>query len=181
MTGEAEALAGARAAPLVEARFRGLISDPVAEQRMVRIARRLARGRPQLQGSYQCRLLASDQMNAVSLPGGRIYITRGLYRRLATDSLVAAVLAHEMAHLASKDSLKPRCRDLEESLNRELSADTRGAGYLEAAGFRPAALVELVYLIKDGQPAGWVAARLANLSNLRVGSDIQLAHLDDRR
>jgi len=164
ITGQSEALAGARAAPAVEARFGGVLADPIAEQRMTQITQRLAQNHPELKGPYYCQILASDQINAISLPGGRIYISQGLYSKLTSDELVAAVLAHEMAHIASNDSLKPRCRDLDESLVRELSADARGAVYLKHSGFHPSAMADLIYLIQDVQPSGWVTKRIANIS-----------------
>ncbi|MEE9295750.1 MAG: M48 family metallopeptidase [Phycisphaerae bacterium] len=141
-----------------------MIRDAPAESRMARVGRRLAKGTPELEGVYQYRLLASSIMNAVSLPGPRIYVTRGLYDRLKTDDILAAALAHEMAHLQARDSLKPRCRELGSALTKELSADQQGTGYLQAAGYRPEAMVELILLVKQTQATGWAARRAERLA-----------------
>ncbi|MHC4698230.1 MAG: M48 family metallopeptidase, partial [Planctomycetota bacterium] len=130
---------------------------------MERVGYRLAIGVPDLRGEYRFRLLGSDRVNAISLPGGYIYITRGLYGKLSSDDLMAAALAHEMAHLASKDHFKARPGEPHRALEKELSADTRAARYLDAAGMSPAALANLVLLIKDAQPPGWAEVRTANL------------------
>lgn len=110
LSGEAEALIGQRAAPALERRFGGTVSDSIALDRLRRIGRRLAAATPELAVEWQFQILASDTVNAFSLPGGLIYITRGLYRRVAMDEVfLAAIVAHEMAHVVHKDSLKPSC------------------------------------------------------------------------
>ncbi len=164
LVGHAEALAGAQAAPALEARFGGVVRDASAERRMERVGQRLTEPMPELHGDYRYRLLDSDHVNAISLPGGRVYVTRGLYARLSQDDLLAAILAHEMAHLAAKDHFKPRCSSLDQALDKELSADARGALYLHASGYRPSALIHLVRLITEAQPCGWAQTRIAALA-----------------
>ena len=44
-------------------------------------------------------VLASDSVNAFSAPGGYILVTEGLLRMLETEDELAAVLAHEVAHV----------------------------------------------------------------------------------
>lgn len=169
----AEALAGARAAPTIEARFGGVVRDADAEHRIEFVGRRLTRGLPDPGYTYRYRLLDSDKINALSLPGGRVYITRGLYARLSSDDLLAAVLAHEVAHLASRDHFKPAPSDAGQALKRELSADAYALRILGDADLRRTALIDLVLLIEDALPAGWAEARAANLTErLRDGDNI---------
>ena len=179
VTGEAAAFAGSQAAPSLELRFGGVLRDREAEARMYRVARRLASGSSLLPDSYRFRLLASSKPNACSLPGGFVYVTRGLYAELRTDGLLAAVLAHEMAHIESRDGLRCRTGRQAESLNREVAADALAVGYLDAAGLSSAALVELVLLVKDAQPLGWAEARADRLTHRQptVGKD-ELTHSD---
>jgi len=159
-TAEAEALAGARAAWSLELRHGGLYRDEDAEQRMARIGECLCRHCACLAGRYQFRLLNSWRANAFSLPGGRVYITRGLYARLESDEQLAAVIAHEMGHLTARDHFKPRCADRGEAFEREACADARGVRYLEASGIRTEAMVEVVRLVGSVQPAGWSDRRV---------------------
>ena len=105
-------------------------------------------------------------MNALSLPGGRVYITRGLYAELVRDDLLAAVLAHEMAHLTSGDHFKPPCGSLTEALRRELSADAGAASLLQAAGISPGALCTVVMITERAQPPGWAGIRVAAVGQL---------------
>ncbi len=175
----AETLAGSRAAWAVEAQYGGVMRDAAAEQRLERVLGSIAALDPSL-GRVRVRLLACDQINAVSLPGGRIYVTRGLYVRLRRDDWLAAVLAHEFAHLASHDHFKPRCTTQDESLQREVDADVKAGEYLQRAGGNPAAMAEVVHLIQDVLPPGWAERRMHALSrSLAVDSDnLGYARLD---
>jgi len=49
--------------------------------------------------------LADKELNAISLPGGFIYVNKGLLDRLNNDEL-AFVLGHEVAHLAARHAIK---------------------------------------------------------------------------
>lgn len=51
-------------------------------------------------------VLDSDDINAFAAPGGYVFVTRGLYRRLNSEAELAGVLAHEIAHVARKHHLK---------------------------------------------------------------------------
>lgn len=50
-------------------------------------------------------VIASDDINAFACPGGTVLVTRGLYRTLATESELAGVLAHEIAHVVARDHI----------------------------------------------------------------------------
>jgi predicted Zn-dependent protease len=161
---DAAALAGDRAAPAIEACYGGLIRNGEAERRMARIGRRLVDSTAELDGAYAFRLLDTDGCNAVSLPGARIYITRGLFERLDSDKVIAAVLAHEMAHLVTGDHFKKRCTCVAEALDRETAADIRGLSYLQHAGIDGQAMVDVLKLIADVQPMGWSDSRIRALA-----------------
>jgi predicted Zn-dependent protease len=45
-------------------------------------------------------------VNAFSMPGGTVLITRGLYEKLRNESELAGVLAHEISHVLRKHQLK---------------------------------------------------------------------------
>jgi predicted Zn-dependent protease len=161
----AEALAGARAAPAVEARYGGVLRDAVAEARLEAIGRRLTAGTSEACADYQYRLLRANRPNAVSLPGGRIYLSRGLYDRLTGDAEIAAVLAHEIAHLVAKDHFQPRCATAEDALDREMAADAHAVTFLRSAGVDPAGLLAAIQLVADVQPTAWSDTRIGAVRN----------------
>lgn len=47
-----------------------------------------------------------DEANALALPGGQIYVFRGLIEKAGTPDEVAGVLAHEIGHVAHRDGTK---------------------------------------------------------------------------
>lgn len=162
---DSEALAGLRAAGPLEKLFGGVLNDPSAVQRMEAIGNRLAIHAGDSSAGWRFYLLAGEQVNAFSLPGGLIYVTRGLYERVGSeDGLLAAVIAHEMGHVIHKDSLKPKPGNIAEALHREMAADRMGTELLLAAGYPPGGLPELLRVIADVQPSGWANARLDYLA-----------------
>ena len=61
---------------------------------------------PLTYGGYHFAILASDEVNAISCPGGIIFISRGMLDRVANEEELAAVLAHEIAHVNHRDGTK---------------------------------------------------------------------------
>lgn len=55
---------------------------------------------------FRFTLLDSDQVNAFALPGGYIYITRGLLGYLNSEAELAAVLGHEIGHVTARHSVR---------------------------------------------------------------------------
>jgi predicted Zn-dependent protease len=148
----------------------GVSGDQEAAKRLSRVGQRLAAHAPDLGVPCRFRLLNSSQPNAYSLSCGYIYVTQGLYNQLRTDELLAAALAHEMAHVAAQDGKRP-CSDAGCQLHKELRADEQAVRYLKAAGYSSAALSRLVHLLRAAQPAGWADRRQTALRK----------HLDESR
>lgn len=61
--------------------------------------------RPNTYGGYHFAVLASDEPNAYACPGGIVLINRGLIREIASEDQLAGVLAHEVAHVASRHGI----------------------------------------------------------------------------
>jgi predicted Zn-dependent protease len=55
---------------------------------------------------YQFTVLDSPEVNAFALPGGYIYITRGLMAYLNTEGELAAVLGHEVGHVTARHAVR---------------------------------------------------------------------------
>lgn len=66
----------------------------------------LASDRPETFAGYHFLLLDSAEINAFAAPGGLILVTRGLARCCASEDELAAVLAHEIAHVQNRDGLR---------------------------------------------------------------------------
>ena len=66
----------------------------------------LASDRPETFGGYHFLILDSDEINAFAAPGGLVLISRGLLRCADSEDAVAAILAHEIAHITRRHGLK---------------------------------------------------------------------------
>lgn len=55
---------------------------------------------------YRFDLLDTDDVNAFAAPGGYIFLTRGLLENIQSEAQLAAVLAHEIGHVAGKHVVK---------------------------------------------------------------------------
>jgi predicted Zn-dependent protease len=51
-------------------------------------------------------VIESEDINAFAAPGGYIFLTKGLYRRLNNEAELAGILAHEVGHVIRKHHLK---------------------------------------------------------------------------
>jgi beta-barrel assembly-enhancing protease len=51
------------------------------------------------------RVIDTPIINALALPGGKVWVTRGLIEKAGTPDEVAAVIAHEIAHVENRDVL----------------------------------------------------------------------------
>ena len=144
---------------------------------------------------YSVLVLDSGEFNAFSSPGGHIFVTSFLVETAASEDMLAAVIAHELAHVMLKHSisiidefrlndemaaLAEKARDFSgntEAATRlmsfrnsvsavidalfkngysraqEFEADREAAALLAAAGYYPAALVEMLKLLQQVEPS----------------------------
>jgi predicted Zn-dependent protease len=62
--------------------------------------------KPEIYNGYHASILDSDEINAFATPGGHIYVTRGLIACTTSEDTLAAVIAHEIAHIQLQHGLK---------------------------------------------------------------------------
>ncbi len=67
--------------------------------------------RPDTFGGYHFMILETSEVNAFAAPGGFIFVSRGLLRCCKSEDAVAAVLAHEIAHVQHKHGLQSIKKD----------------------------------------------------------------------
>ena len=101
---EYEKRVGAEAIAQVEKEFK-LLDDAEAKARIQEIVSKIVPYTQRPNINYDVRLLDTDIANAFSLPGGTIYVTRGLLDEVQSDDELAGVLAHEIGHNCTWDAL----------------------------------------------------------------------------
>lgn len=62
--------------------------------------------RPELYRGYHVAIMDTDEINAFATPGGHILISRGLLNCASSEDALAAVIAHEVAHIQLQHSVK---------------------------------------------------------------------------
>jgi predicted Zn-dependent protease len=61
---------------------------------------------PVVFSGFHFTLIESDEINAFAAPGGFIFVTTGLYNSLENEEQLAAVLAHEIAHVSLQHGVR---------------------------------------------------------------------------
>ncbi len=84
----------------------GLYPDPKLSAYINQMGQKLAHlsQRPNL--TFHFRLLDSPVVNAFAIPGGYVYITRGILAYLNNEAELAGVMGHEIGHVAARHSAK---------------------------------------------------------------------------
>jgi predicted Zn-dependent protease len=62
--------------------------------------------RPDIYNGYHVAMLDTDEINAFATSGGHIFVTRGLVNAAKSEDALAAVIAHEVAHIQLKHSIR---------------------------------------------------------------------------
>ena len=125
---------GQKYAPEVEKQLGGKIDDENLQRYIDRVGQKIARvcHRPDLE--YHFTALDHESLNALALPGGYIFITRGMLEKLSTEAQLAGILGHEVTHVVARDSSAVMSREIGINilLAAAVSADAPG-GVLSAA------------------------------------------------
>jgi Zn-dependent protease with chaperone function len=77
-----------------------ILEDQSIEAYVDRIGARLATVAPGAEYRYQFKVVNASDINAFALPGGYMYVNRGLIEAAQNEGQLAGVMAHEMAHVA---------------------------------------------------------------------------------
>ena len=105
---------------------------------VARIGQRLAKAAPGAKYPYSFQVADAAEINAFSLPGGPVWINRGVLRAAGNESQVAGVLAHEIAHIAQRHAADQLTKTLlaKWSLGMlgAMLGNAGGAGTAQAAG-----------------------------------------------
>ncbi len=102
---EKEVKIGDSVAPKIEARYT-IMTDVDVNERVQRVLDRIVAVCDRKDIVYFVKVIDDDPLNAVSLPGGYIYVFRGLIDIVDSDDQLAGVIAHEVGHITARHSVK---------------------------------------------------------------------------
>src|SRR5688572_29329867 len=94
---------GREAAEQVRAQL-GLYEDQGLQAYVNGIGQRLAASSERAKLDWSFQVVDDAAVNAFALPGGHIYVTRGLLAHVNSEAELAAVLGHEIAHVTARHS-----------------------------------------------------------------------------
>jgi predicted Zn-dependent protease len=83
----------------------GLVEAPILQAYVREIGRRLARHSQRQNLEYHFHAVEMAQPNAFALPGGHVYVSRGLLALANSEDELAAVIGHELGHVAARHSV----------------------------------------------------------------------------
>ncbi len=168
---EREVRAGEAVARAVEKEYK-LAGDPLLQERARRIGSRVAAVCGRREIKYTFKVLDNEEINAVSLPGGFVYVNKGVLDKASGDDEVAGVLAHEVGHIVCRHSIKKMQGMTGYSLLRILLAQTPDQGKVGTAA--DAAFTELMlgYSREDELQADALAARYMKAAGYDPGAMI---------
>ena len=105
---ESEIRMGKEYAQQVEASVK-LVQDPVITEYVNRIGQNLVRN-SDAQVPFTIKVIDSDEINAMALPGGFFYVNSGLILAADEEAELAGVMAHEIAHVAARHAMRGMTR-----------------------------------------------------------------------
>ena len=159
----------------------GLLGDVELDGYLSGIGQRLVLGLKQPLSTYSFQVVNDAQPNAFVLPGGSIYLSRGLLALANNEDELACMLGHELAHAEQGQTARPRvsgerpnpllrawrraARNASFSIEMEHLADEGGQRICAAAGYDPMGMATLL-------------ASLRTAERHRFGFSRQLSFLD---
>ena len=96
---------GKDVAAQLEAKY-GVVQDDDLQARVDNIGQRLVAVCDRQDLTYSFKVLNSDEVNAMAVPGGFIYVFKGLLDYMPSDDELAGVLGHEVGHIVKRHSVK---------------------------------------------------------------------------
>ncbi len=114
-----------------------LIPDPALNERVIRVGEKIAAVCDRKELIYRFRVIEDekdkDAVNAVSLPGGYVYVFKNLLKVAETDDELAGVLGHEVGHIAARHGIKRLQAIWGYSILSVLAAGTKNADFAQGA------------------------------------------------
>lgn len=103
MPASQENAVGAQEHQKVKETYGGFITGPVADY-VSSVGRKVAANTERTDVQYKFFVLDTPDINAFAIPGGYIYVTRGLLALANTEAELAGVLGHEVGHITARHS-----------------------------------------------------------------------------
>jgi beta-barrel assembly-enhancing protease len=108
-TDEEEMTMGRKAADETDKQM-PILDAPLLTAYLDNLGQKIAQASRRPQITYSFKIVNTDVVNAFSLPGGFVYVNRGLLDFVANESELAGVVAHEVGHIVAYHSMNDVAR-----------------------------------------------------------------------
>lgn len=136
---------GRNYAPEIEKQLDGRIDNPDLQNYIDSVGQKIARISHRPNWEYHFTAVEHKMVNAIALPGGHIFVTKGMLEKLTTEAQLAALLAHEIVHVTARHSSAAISRQMGLSFLL-LGATAAGAEIPPDAGRAAALALQLIGL-----------------------------------
>ncbi len=167
---EEEIELGRRAADEMERDLR-LLDDEEVTTYISELGQRLAERSQRSQITYQFKVVDTAEINAFALPGGFIYVHRGLIDAANDESELVGVLGHEIGHVVARHGAKQAQRAAYANLGLSVLGSLLGNGARSQLGGLAAEMVTAGTFMKFGRDAEREADRLGVQNVVDAGYD----------
>ena len=99
------------AAHIISAQYKEPLTSKTIDSMMWAVSKRLQQQIPATAYDYTIVVLDDPQVNAFTIPGGNIYVFKGLISFCDSPEQLAAVLAHEMGHVEKRHTVDRLVRE----------------------------------------------------------------------
>ena len=138
--------------------------DPLVQKRVEDIGKKIVSVCDRKDIDYYFYVLEDEEVNAVSLPGGFVYVNKGLVDKVANDDELACVIAHEVSHIVARHSIKKLQAIMGYSIIRLLTAPIPQTGQVGNAADLAFAQIITGYSREDELLADQLASKYTKLS-----------------
>lgn len=154
-------------------------NDPLIQQHINNIGQQLARENERKDLRYYFKVLDVKDINAVALPGGYVYIFKGLWEKIEKDDAkIAAVLAHEIAHIAARHSIKRIQASLGVNVLSVLIAVSSGSDqYSKSKAMAGIGELMLAYSREDELQADFLATKYMSQSEYNLSAVLDVLQI----
>ena len=79
-----------------------VLNDPQMQAYIDKLGRKLLTGAQEVAFDYTFKVVNDESVNAFAIPGGHLYVNTGLIKAAASETELAAVMAHEISHAVAR-------------------------------------------------------------------------------
>ncbi len=170
---EEEVLFGREIAARILAQYK-LIDDIRLQKYVTMTGRALVQQTNRSELQFHFAVIASDELNAYSTPGGYVFVTSAALRSMGDEAELAGVLAHEIAHISERHIVRElQLRGKDKSSAASLAVLIGGASETAGVAFNQAVDKAMEILFRDGyrREDEIQADRLATITAALAGYD----------